>query len=300
MEENAHNKEEIMSAEETDNWFFVSAEELSSGNNKTAESNEDFSDSYSDQGSDSGSSIVVIDSEQTRAFSTSIMEGIQSIASNDNQDQMKIPEVEIVTHGLDEELIHLFDHQSEMTLSADTNEEGSNDVSLLPSVAEMDKHQHQPLIYEENASHNILHVEELFVKEGSPFENLHVSDSVGEEVKEPASLVQEVQEENSIQIDDSIAEQVVELLTQSVETVASDSNLNQIPADEEPSTVDMKASVDVDVEITQDKGELETPEKCASHQVLESPDINLDVELPSNTNLEMNQGLFGNPIHFMI
>lgn len=53
----------VVSEEEVDNWTFVHNEDVL-GTNKSHSTNqqEDSSDNYSEQGSDSGSSIVVIDS----------------------------------------------------------------------------------------------------------------------------------------------------------------------------------------------------------------------------------------------
>jgi hypothetical protein len=189
MEEETLNRE-VMNFEETDNWTFVNAEDIAADKAEHyCEQPEDFSDSYSDHesGSDSGSSIVVIGShQQSQALSTSssltsnTTPSVELTQSNDiDEDHKKVVEVEVETQGLDEELVHLFDHQPEV---ADTNEEQGN--GNLPAGGALDNGDQLTVDEDdENTSHNNLSVSELlFVKEGSPFEKLEMPDTV-EQVK---------------------------------------------------------------------------------------------------------------------
>ena len=64
--------------EEGDNWTFVRSEDISCTKNNNASQQEDSSDNYSEQGSDSGSSIVVIDSSAVPACDTHPVLGIHN------------------------------------------------------------------------------------------------------------------------------------------------------------------------------------------------------------------------------
>jgi len=253
MEEESHNKE-VMNFEETDNWTFVNAEDIATGKAEHyCEHPEDFSDSYSDHesGSDSGSSIVVIDSQQTQALSTSSSGAIsnttqESNNSNDINEDDKLKALEVETQGLDEELVHLFDNQPEV---ADPNEEGSNADGtkvLLADGALNNEDDHQQAD-DENTSQNDLPVSESFVKEGSPFEKLEMPDAV-EQVKitsltqDDGIVVDHINDQDSVQNDNLKEEDEPSCPSQSTDL---DLNMAQIPVPAE----DLDQSCHVEEEI---------------------------------------------------
>jgi len=157
--------------------------------------------------------------------------------SNDiDEDHKKVVEVAVETQGLDEELVHLFDHQPEV---ADTNEEQGN--GNLPAGGALDNGDQLTVDEDdENTSHNDLSVSELlFVKEGSPFEKLEMPDTV-EQVKlalqtQDDETVLDYAGDSAVQYDNFKEEEQSSLPSQSTDL---DLNMAQVPVPAEKLIID--------------------------------------------------------------